>query len=179
MKRHPVIDTNSGTFRTLRGLLVAVMLASVARAWAADPIIGTWKLDVAESTFSTAMQDVPPKELVEVIREVEGGRIELAQNGTQQDSERITFRITYPSQGGLVTIDEGQGTEGLTFIETLVSPGNWYATTLQAGKQVILRHKVVSADGKTKRETVRGTDERGQPFEQVEVYERIAADSEG
>jgi len=54
------------------------MLVSVAPAWAADPIIGTWKLDVAESTFSSAMQDVPPKELVEVIREVEGGRIELA-----------------------------------------------------------------------------------------------------
>ena len=178
-KRQLVIDTNPGTFRTLGGLLVAVMLVSVAPAWAADPIIGTWKLDVAESTFSTAMQGVPPKELVEVIREVEGGRIELAQSGTQQDGERITFRITYPAQGGLVTIDEGQGTEGLTFVETLVSPGNWYATTLQAGKQVILRHKVVGADGKTKRETVRGTDERGRPFEQIEVYERIAADQEG
>ena len=168
---------NSGAFRTCGVLLVAVMLASVTPAWAADPIIGTWKLDVANSTFSAAMQDVPPKELVEVIREVEGDRLELAQNGTQEDGARVTFRITFPSQGGLVTINEGEGTEGLTFIETLVSPGNWYATTLRAGKQVILRHKVVSADGSMKRETVRGTDERGRPFEQIEVYRRIAADS--
>ena len=160
------------------GLLVAVMLTSVAPVWAADPIIGTWKLDVAESTFSTAMQDVPPNALVEVIREVEGDRIELAQNGTQEDGARISFRITYPSRGGLVTINEGEGTEGLTFVETLVSPGNWYATTLQAGKQIIVRHKVVSADGKIKRETVRGTDDRGQLFEQIEVYERIVPDSE-
>ena len=152
------------------------MLTSVAPAWAADPIIGTWKLDVAESTFSTAMQDMPPKELVEVIREVEGDRIELAQTGTQADGTLVKFRITYPSQGGLVTIDEGEGTEGLTFIETFMSPGNWYVTTLQAGKQLIVRHKVVSEDGKTKRETVHGTDEHGQPFEQVEVYERIATD---
>ena len=159
------------------GLLVAVLLASAAPARAADPIIGTWKLDVAESTFSPAMQDVPPQELIEVIREVGGDRIELAQNGTQEDGARITFRITYPSQGGLVTINEGEGTEGLTFIETLVSPGNWYATTLQAGKQIIVRHKVVSADGNLKRETVRGTDHRGHPFEQIEVYERISADS--
>ena len=159
------------------GLLVAVLLASAAPARAADPIIGTWKLDVAESTFSPAMQDVPPQELIEVIREVGGDRIELAQNGTQEDGARITFRITYPSQGGLVTINEGEGTEGLTFIETLVSPGNWYATTLQAGKQIIVRHKVVSADGNLKRETVHGTDHRGHPFEQIEVYERISADS--
>jgi hypothetical protein len=38
---------------------------------------------------------------------------------------------------------------------------------------VIVRHKAVSADGKTKRETVHGTDEHGKPFEQIEVYERI------
>ena len=63
--------------------------------------------------------------------------------------------------------------EGVTFYETLVSPAIWYATTLRGGKQVIVRHKVVSADGKAKRETAHGTDDRGQPFEQVEVYERI------
>jgi len=74
-------------------------------------------------------------------------------------------------------INEGEGTEGLTFIETFVSPGNWYVTTLRAGKQAIVRHKVVSVDGKTKREIVQGTDERGQPFEQIEVYVRIATDS--
>ena len=54
-----------------------------------------------------------------------------------------------------------------------MGPGNWYVTTLRDGKQVIVRHKIVSADGKTKRETVHGTDERDQPFEQIEVYERI------
>jgi len=96
-KWRPVIDTNSGT---LGRLLAAVILTSAAPAWAADPIIGIWKLDVAESTFSTVMQDEPPKELIEVIREVEGDRIELAQNGTQEDGTRVTFRITYPTRGG-------------------------------------------------------------------------------
>ena len=28
----------------------------------ADPIIGTWRLRVAESTYSTAMRDVPPQQ---------------------------------------------------------------------------------------------------------------------
>ena len=85
----------------------------------------------------------------------------------------MTFCITYPAKGGVVTVIDGEGTEGLNFIETLVGPGNWYVTTLRDGKQVIVRHKIVSADGKTKRETVHGTDERDQPFEQIEVYERI------
>ena len=139
---------------------------------AMDPIVGTWRLQVAESTFSTAMQDVPPRELTEVLRQIDGGRIELAQHGTQEDGAPMTFRITYPAQGGVVTTVDAEGTEGLTFVETLVSPGNWYATTLRGGTQVIVRHKVVSADGKTKRETVHGTDAHGQPFGQIEVYER-------
>ena len=58
---------------------VAVLLAVAVPAWAADPIIGTWRLNVAKSTFSIAMQKIPPKELTEVIREVDNGRIELAQ----------------------------------------------------------------------------------------------------
>lgn len=150
-----------------------VVLAVAAPASAADPIVGAWKLNVAESTFSTAMQDVPPKELTEVIREIEGDRIELAQHGIQENGALVTFRISYPAQGGIVTIIDAEGTEGLTFVETLVGPGNWYATTLRGGKQVIVRHKVVSADGRTKRETVHGTDEYGRLFEQIEIYERI------
>lgn len=53
---------------------VAPQASSTAPARAADPIVGTWKLKVAESTFSTAMQAVPPKELTEVTREIEGVR---------------------------------------------------------------------------------------------------------
>ena len=162
---------------TLAVLAAAACDASRARVSpptnATDPIIGTWKLNVAESTFSTAMQDVPPKELTEVLREIEDGRIELAQHGIQEDGAPVTFRITYSAQGGVVTVIDAEGTEGVTFIETLVSPGNWYVTTLRDGKQVIVRHKVVTADGKAKRETVHGTDEHGQPFEQIEVFERI------
>jgi len=152
---------------------IAVLLAVAVPAWAADPIIGIWKLNVAGSTFSTAMQEVPAKELTEVLREVDGNRIDLSQRGVQEDGAPVTFHITYPAQGGVATVIDGEGTEGLTFIETLVSPGNWYVTTLRDGKQVIVRHKVVSANGKTKQETVHGTDEHGQPFEQIEVYERI------
>ncbi|GEM_PF-746840 len=168
------VQIRVGARRSLStAIALAVLFAVAVPAWAADPIIGTWKLKVAELTFSTAMQEVPPRELTEVIREVEGGRIELAQKGIQQDGAPVTFRITYPAQGGVVTIIDEESPEGMTFFETLVSPGNWYVTSLRGGKQVIVRHKVVSADGKTKRETTRGTDEHGEPFEQIEVYERI------
>ncbi|MHC1766170.1 MAG: DUF1579 family protein [Verrucomicrobiia bacterium] len=142
-----------------------------------DSIIGTWKLNVAKSTFSKAMQDSPPKESTEVIREIEGGRLELFANGVEQDGSKGVFRITFPAQGGLVTViadSAAEETKGLTFIETRLSSGNWFVTTLRDGKQVFLRHKVVSADGNTKRETVQGTDDNGRRFEQIEVFERIA-----
>lgn len=169
-----VAEIGVGSRLLLRtAIALVVLLAVPVPAWAEDPIIGTWKLNVAESRFSKAMQEVPPKELIEVLREMEEGRIELAQRGIQENGAPVTFRITYPARGGVVTVIGAEGTEGLTFIETLASPGNWYVTTLRGGKQVVLRHKVVSADGRTKRETVHGTDEHGQPFEQIEVYDRI------
>ena len=44
--------------------------------------------------------------------------------GIQKDGAPVTFRITYPAKGGVVTVIDGEGTEGLNFIETLVGPGN-------------------------------------------------------
>ncbi|MCF7763262.1 MAG: hypothetical protein K9N62_06275 [Verrucomicrobia bacterium] len=170
----PTIALHMSNNMLKQTIVFAVLLAATVQSQAADPIIGTWKLKVAASTFSTAMQAVPPKELTEVTREIEGGRIELAQHGIQKDGASVTFRATFPKQGGAVTIMEGEELEGgMIFIETLLSPGQWVVTSLRNGKQVIVRHKVISADGKTRRDSVHGTDEHGRPFDQVEVYERI------
>lgn len=72
-----------------------------------------------------------------------------------------------------MTVIGAEGTEGLTFIETLVSPGNWYVTALRGGKQVIVRHKVFSAMEEPSGRRCTGMDEHGKPFEQIEVYDRI------
>lgn len=64
------------------------------------------------------------------------------------------------------------GPEGTSWVETLIDPGNWYVTRLQNSKQVALVHKTFSKDGKTMRQTTKGTDDQGKPYEQVKVFDR-------
>jgi hypothetical protein len=54
-----------------------------------------------------------------------------------------------------------------------MAPGEWLVTyLLQGGKQVATMHKVISKDGKTMRQTIRGFDTDGKPFEQLQVFDR-------
>jgi hypothetical protein len=155
-------------------ITLVLVLTTAISVMAADPIIGTWKLNVAKSRFSQAVQailkEAPPKEYSEVLREVEGDQIELSGKGIQTNGQPFSFRLMWPRQGGMVTILED--VPGFTYIETLIGPGEWYVTTLQNGKQVSIRHKVVSRDGRTKQETITVTDAQGRRFEQIELFER-------
>jgi hypothetical protein len=156
-------------------MTLAQVLTMAVPAMAADPIIGTWKLNVAKSKFSPAMQAItkrpPPKEYTEVYREIEGDQIEFTTHEILADGSSRSGHLIWPRQGGTVKVLQG-GVEGLTYVETLIGPGDWYVTALQDGKQFGIRHKTLSKDGKTKRETITGTDSAGKPFEQIEVFDR-------
>ena len=79
--------------------------------------------------------------------------------------------MLWPVQGGTVKVESG-GVPGFSYVEALLAPGEWLVIALQDGRQVGARHKLVSEDGKTMRQTVTGVAPDGKPIEQVEVYER-------
>ena len=62
-----------------RTMLLLGIFGLAGSLWAADPIIGTWKLNIEKSKFSSAkhpMLDLTdPKEQTEVYRELDSGRI--------------------------------------------------------------------------------------------------------
>jgi hypothetical protein len=142
--------------------------------WAADPIIGTWKLNVAKSKFSPAylaLQKVAaPKEETLVFREV-GDQVELTATGTRTDGSPISSKSTSPRQGGAVKSQQG-GPEGVSTIVTVLDPGNRYTTSIRDGKQIQVGHSVISKDGKTMTVTYKGIDPQGKPFEQVVVLDK-------
>ncbi len=141
-----------------------------------DPIIGTWKLNVARSRFSTvllkAKNETVPKEATEVYKEV-GDQIELTVANTMINGEQISGKYIWPRQGGVAKSQEDvPAFVGITIVQTLIAPGEWYATFLKDGKQFIVVHKVMSEDGMTMSLTSQGTDAEGKPFEQTVVYDR-------
>jgi hypothetical protein len=54
----------------------------------------------------------------------------------------------------------------------MFDPGNWFFTTLQNGKQVRVTNTIISEDGKIARETTKGVDARGKPYEQIQIFDR-------
>ena len=61
-------------------MFLLAFLGLAGSLWAADPIIGTWNLNLAKSSPSTDDQD--PKERTEVCREVDDDLIELVLGNT-------------------------------------------------------------------------------------------------
>lgn len=137
---------------------------------AADPLIGTWKLNVAKSKYPSTQP--APKELTETYREINGGLIDFTYESVQADGTKELFKATWHAEGGTVNISEGQANPGRSYVETLLEPGNWYVTVLQDGKQIATMHKFISKDGKTMTQTSTDVDKDDKPSEILRVYEK-------
>lgn len=127
-------------------VMLMTMLGLASSLWAADPIIGTWKLNVAKSKIPQS--ESSPKEQTEIYREV-GSNIEFSVTTTQTDGSVVSGKLSWPKEGGAVKAVAGQVPKGRSYVEILVGPGEWYAAVLNNGKQLGFIHKTISKDRKT------------------------------
>ena len=148
-------------------LLTTVSLPSIL--WAADPIIGTWKLNVEKSSGTEGM-DSPAKEIIWVYREIDSGLIEIDQKRVFMDNTSDSDVLTFPAQGGVALSKDMP--EGISFFEVYLGPGEWCGVYIEDGKQVVTRHKIVSDDGKTLTQTIRAIDDGDGPVEIISVFDR-------
>lgn len=149
-------------------LLAVVGLASFL--WAADPSVGTWKCNVAQSKFAPSTQAAVKEETL-VKRALDPDQFELTVTGTRTDGSAISSKSTHPQKGGLVK-NQPAPSAGQMSVVTVISPSDFYLTLLQDGKQVQVTHILVSKDGKTMRNTIKGTDAKGKPFEGLVVWDK-------
>ena len=151
-----------------KALLLLAVLGLTSSLWAADPIIGSWKVNIAKSKFPSPQ--LTPTEHTEVYREIDDGQIELTYRSIKRDGSSNLEVMIFPSTGGAVSILKG-AIAGRSYIETKITPNEWYATGLEDGKQIFFLHKVVSKDGKTMTQTSRSM-EQGVAREYILVYEK-------
>ena len=151
-------------------ILFLVILSFPSTLWAADPIIGTWKLNL-ENSKGTEGMDSPAKEIIWVYREIDSGLIEIDQKRVFMDNTSDSDVLTFPAQGGVALSKDMP--EGISFYEIYLGPGEWCGIYIQDGKQIVSRHKIVSDDGQTLTQTIRGNIDDGDgPIEIIEVFER-------
>jgi hypothetical protein len=144
--------------------IAALVVATAAGAQAGDPIVGTWKLDVAKSTYKPG----PAAKSATVMVEPAGKGIKVSVDAVGADGS--------PSKWGFTTQFDGKEVPvtGNPMYDTATStrPTPTTATTeYKKGGNVVMTSKaVVSADGKTMTLTGTGTDPKGQAVHNVTVY---------
>jgi hypothetical protein len=151
-------------------LLLAVLGLAGSLLAAHDPHLGTWKLNIAQSNFSAGRP--APKEETLVFRAA-GDQIELVFTGTDANGSPISAKATYPREGGVVKwVVAPPGPADTTVIVTVITPYELYETFLKDGKQQQVNHIVISKDGRTTHETLKGKDSQGRPFEVLLVFDK-------
>jgi hypothetical protein len=146
-------------------VVVMTVLASGLLLAQSNPFVGTWKLNPAKSKYTTG---APPKEETASIQMV-GDQDQVTVNGTAADGSAFSLKFEVPDKGGagkfLAGPYDGVSGKRIDYNTTEVS-------FIKGGKETLHNHSVVSKDGKTVRETVKGTNPAGKPVSGVLVWEK-------
>lgn len=149
---------------TLR--LGAVILGTAAIAWAADPVVGTWKLNVSKSKFSPGPA---PKEETRVYEAYPQG-IKVTVRTIQADGQAFTVLITanYDGKDYEVVGSPDYDAIELKKISEFVSE-----SALLHGLLVIaVARREVSPDGKRMTITYKTPQDQANPINNQAVYDR-------
>ena len=127
--------------KKLLSLMMVIAVFCAAPAFAADPIIGTWKLNVSKTKFG----DAPLKAGTRVYTEKDG-LYTLEQKVTGADGKETSSTATYRDGK-----EERQapGGAGDATVAKKIDANTWDFELMKDGKVVGHVHRVVSADGKT------------------------------
>jgi hypothetical protein len=146
-------------------LLVLLAGAAVA-VWGAEPVIGTWKLDVEKSTF---LPGPAPQSQVRTYEETPDGiKVKI---------------VTADANGGTTTIEHPANFDGKDY--PITGSGGPYAismtklsdyesesTLTHASKTIGKATRAVAQDGKTMTVTYKGIDRMGQQVDNIAVYNK-------
>jgi hypothetical protein len=131
-------------------------------AQAADPLVGTWKLDVAKSKFSPG----PPPKSITVTFEAAGEGVKVTADvvGADDKTTHTTYTGNYDGKDYPITGSEtGADTVSLKRVDARTTK----RTDKKGGKVVMTFTRKVSSDGKMLTVTIKGTNPKGQPVNNV------------
>src|SRR4051812_4355538 len=155
----------------------SLVLCSAAVLLSADNVWnGTWKLDPAQSTLSTAPQAA--KELTIKIRPVGNDMFEVDFKGTTNNGAPYSRKYTAPEAGGPSKYREGAPSAGTSEMTKRIDKNHREITaTTSDGKEVMWNHVGVSEDGKTITANVKtlGDDGKSMIAKQVFVKQQLAS----
>jgi hypothetical protein len=149
-------------------LAVCLFATSLLSGFAqTDPIIGTWKLNLAKSKYSPGP---PPQSQTQTFEVVGQGVNKVTVKGTDAEGKPFKFHhnAKYDGKDHPVTDSPNWDTISLNRIDAY----NVEYTFKRAGKVVSTGTSVISKDGKTRTITTKGVNAKGENISSIQVYEK-------
>ena len=154
----------------LRPVILAAALAALGTvdltAQAADPLVGTWELSIAKSTYNPG--PAPRSETRTYV--VVGEEIKATSKGVDADGTPTSgqWTVNYDGKDRPETGSPVSDALSLKRIDAFTAE----FTQKKAGKVVATGTRVISKDGKVMTITTKGTNEKGQAFNDVQVFDK-------
>jgi hypothetical protein len=146
--------------------LAFALVGFAATLIAADPSVGTWKLNTAKSKYSPGPA---PKSATITYEETADG-IKRMGESVDADGNKTSFEYTAKYDGKDYPVT-GSDTIDMIALKR-INDRSTEATLKKSGKVVSTARRVVSKDGKTLTLTITGTNAKGQNVKNVAVYEK-------
>jgi len=151
----------------LKTLFIGAILAmGTGAALAADPAIGTWKLNLAKSTFSPGPA---PKSQTRSYAESAQGTT-LTVKTTAADGKESVATLTFKDDGKPYPVTGNSDFDMVSV--TRVDANTVHSTQTKGGAPVGTGERTVSKDGKTLTFKQKGTHAGGGKYDDVSVYDR-------
>ena len=147
------------------GLTLACCFLAVATCLAADPQMGTWKLNEAKSK-------IMPGTLknTRVVCSSMFGQVKVTSDGIDANGKPVHVEWSGKFDGKDYPVTGNPNSETRSY--TRVNERTLTTTNRKNGKVTVAGQIVVSADGKSRTVTVTGTTPKGKKFKNVAVYDR-------
>ena len=159
----------SGMKTLLKTILLGAVLAAagaVSAAGAVDPVVGTWTLNLAKSTFNPGPA---PKSQTRTYS-VDADGVSLSVTGALADGTAISQESTFKYDGRAYAMKGAADYDAISLKQ--VNANTVKSTMMKAGKPVGTTTRTVSANGKVLTLSTKGTDAHGKPYENVAVYDK-------
>jgi hypothetical protein len=149
------------------GFAAVVVLALSAVTIAADNNVGTWKLNVAKSTFSPG--PAPKSQTLKIEAWGEDG-VKYTADGVDADGKPTHWEFQAKYDGKFTPFKGNPDADMIAYKR--IDANTVDATTQMMGKPTGHTKVVVSKDGKTRALTQTGKNAKGQDVNNVLVYEK-------
>jgi hypothetical protein len=148
------------------GSMLAVALPAVASSQAADPMLGTWELNVAKSTWTPGPA---PKSDTRTYSAAPNG-FKFVSKGVGADGKPTAVSFTVAFDGKFYPLT---GNSSADSISAKRVDANTVESQLKKGNKVVSHAtRVVAKDGKSFTTTTTGTDAAGKPTKSTTVWDK-------